>query len=54
MKQLVFRKNSKVDMAEMMNIAHKHKEKQQEINEFECESMKDFTNKWGMTFESDE
>ena len=27
-KQLVIKKNSKVDMAEMMNIAHKHKEKQ--------------------------
>ena len=52
-KQLVIKKNLKVDMAEMMNIAHKHKEKLQVINEFECESVKDFTNEWGVTFESD-
>ena len=53
-KQLVIKKNWKVDMSEMMNIAHKHKEKQQVINEFECESIKDFTNKWGVTFGSDQ
>jgi hypothetical protein len=53
-KQLVIKKNSTVDVAEMMKIAHKHQAKRKVINEFECESVKDFTNKWGVTFGSDQ
>ena len=49
-KELVFKRNTKVNMAEMMNIASRHKERNKILSQYECESAKNYTNKYGMTF----